>query len=385
MPKRKIGRNEKCPCGSGIKYKKCCSRRFYTHQPNTMNIPPQVFEKITEIQKKQGAQLRRFGHVRPPVSTEIQGQRVVAVGSRLFWSPKWKTFHDFLVNYLATVVGKEWGDAELRKVYVDRHPIAQWYYQLCLNQQKVVKEPGELHVAIATAPVMAYMSLGYDLYTLEHHALLQDRLVGRLKHKDQFQGARYETYVTAAFIRAGFNVVLEDETDTENSHCEFVATHKELGTIYSIEAKSRHRPGRLGRTGEPQPHVEIKADVSRLLGRALKKRADHERIIFLDVNVPPIDRARLGTDFLDDIAQAIDPFKTPDNIYPPAFIVFTNHPYHYVDVSSPEPGHTAVFTGINMPCLEVGAKESPFSMYPAIAELFHSVLNHTSIPEDFDL
>ena len=27
IPKRvKIGRNEQCPCGSGIKYKKCCSK-----------------------------------------------------------------------------------------------------------------------------------------------------------------------------------------------------------------------------------------------------------------------------------------------------------------------------------------------------------------------
>jgi len=26
IKKKKIGRNEKCPCGSGLKYKKCCGK-----------------------------------------------------------------------------------------------------------------------------------------------------------------------------------------------------------------------------------------------------------------------------------------------------------------------------------------------------------------------
>lgn len=353
-----------------------------------MNLPPEVlakiFEKNAEIQRKQAEYLRKFGHVRPPVSTELQGQRVVAVGSRIFYSPKWKTFHDFLVNYLASALGKDWGEVEIKKALVDRHPIVQWYHHLCLHQQQVVKESGKIHVATATAPVMAYMSLGYDLYTLEHHALLQERLIGRLKHVDQFQGARYETYVAATFVRAGFDVVLEDETDRETSHCEFAATHEKLNERYSVEAKSRHRPGYLGQRGDPQPHDEIKADVAGLLRRALKKRADHQRIVFLDVNLPPIDKARLETDFLDDIKRVIDPFKSTGQ-YPPALVFLTNHPYHYVDIAGHDPGHTAVFTGINMPCFEAESMGDPFKNYPAIAELWNSVLNHTNIQDNFDI
>lgn len=353
-----------------------------------MKLPPEVLAKILEknadIERKQAERVRRFGHVRPPVSTEFQGQKVVAVGSRIFYSPKWKTFHDFLVNYLTTALGKEWGNAELKKTFSERHPIVQWYHHLCLHQQQVVKEPGKTHVATATAPVMAYMSLGYDLYTLEHHALLQERLIGRLKHVDQFQGARYETYVAATFVRAGFDVVLEDETDIETSHCEFVATHKKLIERYSVEVKSRHRPGYLGQRGDPQPHDRIKADVAGLLKRALKKRADHHRVVFLDVNVPPVDNARLETDFLDDIRRVIDPFKS-NSQYPSAFVFLTNHPYHYVDITGHDPGHTAIFTGINMPCFGEAAQEDPFNNYPAIAELWNSILNHTNIPDNFDI
>ncbi len=30
MPRRKIGRNERCPCGSGVKYKRCCLSKLQT-------------------------------------------------------------------------------------------------------------------------------------------------------------------------------------------------------------------------------------------------------------------------------------------------------------------------------------------------------------------
>ena len=76
---------------------------------------------------------------------------------------------------------------------------------------------------------MAYTALAYDLYTLDHQALLQTKLVKRLKVKEQFQGARYEIYVSAAFVRAGFEMNLEDENDSTTTHCEFTATlHTEI-------------------------------------------------------------------------------------------------------------------------------------------------------------
>jgi uncharacterized protein YecA (UPF0149 family) len=28
IPKKKIGRNDLCPCGSGLKYKNCCGKRM---------------------------------------------------------------------------------------------------------------------------------------------------------------------------------------------------------------------------------------------------------------------------------------------------------------------------------------------------------------------
>jgi hypothetical protein len=201
---KKIGRNDPCPCGSGFKFKHCCGAASPAQRRSRTvsfeEIPPEVKRMLISLQRREQERIRRFGHVRPPISIDHQGYKIVAVGNKLHYSKSWRTFHDFLFNYIAAVFTAEWGNAELRKPFEERHPVVQWYYHLCDVQRKHMTEPGQVYSAVATGPVMAYTALAYDLYTLDHHALLQKRLVERLKIKDQFQGARYETYVAAAFI-----------------------------------------------------------------------------------------------------------------------------------------------------------------------------------------
>jgi hypothetical protein len=233
---------------------------------------------------------------------------------------------------------------------------------------------------------MAYAALAYDLYILAHHALLQQKLIKRLKAKQQFQGARYETYVAAAFVRTGFDIVLEDEGDSATTHCEFTATHKATGLQYAIEAKSRHRPGFLGQPGAPKPLPEIEADVYRLLQEALRKNAEHEHIIFIDVSVPPEDCAPFQAQWCKKIAAQVTrlaAMQSPQDSWPPAFIFFTNHPYHYVGDDQPEPGRTAIFTAINMMDLKRPDPTALKKRYSAINQLFDSVTTHITIPHEF--
>jgi len=247
------------------------------------------------------------------------------------------------------------------------------------------EKPGEIYSGIATGPVMAYTALAYDLYTLDHHTLLQDKLVKRLRIKDQFQGARYETYVSAAFIRAGFDVVLEDENNPAQTHCEFIASHQATGLQYSVEAKSRHRAGFLGQTGTPKPLEEIEADVYKLLQQALAKKAEHERIIFIDVNVPPEGSTAFEMKWFKKVAAQLvrlEESQNAENPWPSAFVFFTNHPYHYVGNEQPEPGRTAVLGTINLPDFKQ-PHLAAFGKYPAITQLFESIMNHTVIPKDF--
>jgi uncharacterized protein YchJ len=395
---KNIGRNERCPCGSGFKFKYCCGvnapsqRRSLLPRFQAEGVPPQVLQAILEHQRKEQERVRNYGHVRPPITLEHQSYRLVAVGSMLHFSKTWKTFHDFLGDYIKKVLGSDWGNAELKKPFDERHPILQWYHHVCLHQQGTIKEPGKVYDTIATGPDMAYLSLAYDLYTLEHHALLREKLVKRLKVKDQFQGARYETSVAAAFVRAGFDVELEDESDSAESHCEFTATHKQAGSKYSVEAKSRHRPGFLGQPGKPQPVEEIEADVYRLLQRALTKKAEHERVVFIDVNVPPHagDIFEGWGDAVASQLKRLEDSQDPKKPWPPAFVFFTSHPYHYIDIEAPEPGRIALFTAINMPDFKKPDTDESAEQYagqiaakyPAIMQLYDSVMNHTQIPHE---
>jgi hypothetical protein len=396
---RKIGRNDPCPCGSGKKYKKCCGsstaapkppirHMSFDHLPDTLKVA------LREQQRKQTEQVNKYGHGRPRITGDYKGNKLVAVGNQLMGSKKWKTFHDFLFWYIGHALGESWCSAEIKRPYDQRHPILQWYHQLLEFQKIHAKPGGEVHEAIATGPVMAYLGLAYDLYTLDHHTLLQKRLVHRIKDKDQFQGARYEIFVAAAFIRVGFGVTLEDESDTATSHCEFVARHKKkTETAFSVEAKSRHRPGYLGRPGNPKPLGDIKAEVYALLERALAKRADHDRIIFIDVNVPPEDGALFESDWFQRVGEQLRLLEQSqgDKPYPPAFIFFTNLPYHYVGNDCPEPGRRVLFTALNIPEFRPEASLTPEELsqriaqkHPVVVSLYDSVTTHTQVPHSFD-
>ena len=123
---KKIGRNDPCPCGSGKKYKKCCG---FSQQPS--NIPIEVMKQI----KKNKERVRKYGHVRPGISLNFHDYKMVAVGNQVHYCKKWKTFHDFLFDYIKNCLGQEWGKEELKKNISEMHPILQWYKEVCEFQK----------------------------------------------------------------------------------------------------------------------------------------------------------------------------------------------------------------------------------------------------------
>jgi|SRR5262245_9203953 len=147
----KVGRNDPCPCGSGLKFKRChYSARFeLPFLVNQARIKKEFEEegrrlleerKAQEVQRKQ-----RQGLGHPIISVEHKGYRFVAVRSRLLYSNTWKTFIDFLGDYLKTTLGSEWGNAEIKKPFEQRHPIIKWYHHICMLQQQYVQKAGEIY------------------------------------------------------------------------------------------------------------------------------------------------------------------------------------------------------------------------------------------------
>lgn len=321
----KLGRNHPCWCGSRKKYKKC-----HLNHDESVGQPPRhpanysrsgPFDLPNAIARTRAAELRREsmqGKGKPIIAVDVNGYKVVAVGSSLHWSKSEKTltFIDFLGNYIRSVLTPEWGNAEIAKPLEQRHPLLRWYDRLCRIQQEHYKD-GEVFGVPATGLVVAYISLAYNLYLLGHNAEVQTHLIERLRDPNSFYAALYETHVAAWFILAGFTLALENESDPRTSHCEFTA-HAPSGQRYSVEAKSR-QAGKL--------HFAI----GNQLASALKKVAGHPRIVCIDTNVRQeqiTDERAFVRDIVSQLRAQEQKLVIKGQPAPPAFIFVSNMPHH---------------------------------------------------------
>jgi hypothetical protein len=369
----KIGRNERCPCGSGKKYKRCHG------SPERQEYDRQMRETIigrSEAMRVQRERQQGLGN--RIVSGEAFDQRFVAVKNRLLFSKKWRTFHDFLFDYIKQVLATDWGNAELAKPLERRHPILVWYHHLCMHQQRFSKGPDKLYSMPATGAVSAYLHLAYDLYTLDHNVELQKKLVVRLRNNDNFPGARYEVFVAATLIRAGFKINFENEGDRTTSHCEFTATFQRSGRSFSVEAK--HRAGNSYHPG-------------RQFTRAMAKRALHQRIVFIDVNVPDdtadADVPRHLRVALAEI-RALEGNVVDGQPLPEAYVVVTNTPWHHhlesqlFRCSAMADGFRIADFKHDTPFFSLRAAIEARERHIEMHELMRSMKDHADIPSTFD-
>lgn len=366
MPK--IGRNELCPCGSGIKYKRCrCD----------LSMTREIDKAITRSEAQRIQRQRQQGLGKPIISTEFEGQRLVAVKNRLLHSKHWLTFHDFLFDYIRTALGPSWGNEELKKPPDARHPILTWYVKACDYQRTFIKEAHKVHMTPGTGAIAAFLHLAYDLYALDHNAKLQEKLLARLRNHERFSGARYEVFVASTFVRAGFDLAFENEDDRTTSHCEFVATNRATGKRFSVEAKRRE--GRRPRIGA-------------LFNDAISKHANHARVIFIDMNMRDeakdaslplfLDRARRRLRMLE--GQLLNGLECPS-----AYVFLTNTPWDQ-DPDGPVPRALSLAEGFQIPDFKfdagsdlrhiIQAREEHIEMH----NLLKSLYEHSEIPSTFD-
>lgn len=382
----KIGRNDPCFCGSGRKFKHCHGGVQHTLPAlfARERVEKQIIEegrrqfqrhKVRELQRQ-----KQQGLGRPIISTEHKGYRFVAVGNRLHWG-KWKTFPDFLANYIKQTLGAKWGNAEIAKPLSERHPLMQWYDKICRIQATNAKEPGALFSTPLTGAVSAYNRLSYNLYLIAHNGKdIQTRLIARLKNRDNFQGAFFETQVAAWLIKAGFELEFENESDRTSTHCEFTATYTATGEKYSVEAKSREIDS--DRSSRPK--------VGRKLFEALGKNADHKRLIFLDLNKPlhTSEAAHMALDRAERIIKMSADLEIDGKPAPAAYVCITNMNDQYV-LDTSTIALVVLFLGFKIrdfmgdefPSLRdaARARERHWPMF----QLFKSIEEHRDIPQTF--
>lgn len=295
--------------------------------------------------KEDREQRLRWGAPGPPVTSLVWDKRVVAAYNKLFKIHAQATYHDFLGQYVSHVFGDEWWSTESSKPAGERHPVVEWYQATAKFILALPEHDQPLSEFIMPAEAGHFFRLAFNLHQIEHQGLLLDRMVKRLKYSREFQGARYEVAVAAAFARANFRIELEPEGKGPAKRCEFVATHIPTGKRYAVEAKSRHLPGVLGqpkakRSNRQEPHVET------LVRKALRKEADHERVICVDVNHPQPEMG-FPPAWTATVTQQIKHME--DSRLGPALVVFTNAPFHYLPEGAPAQGETALVMGLNEP------------------------------------
>ena len=311
--------------------------------------PPEVIVKAAlEMQRKQRAQEQwtaQYGHVRPCIHTDNWGKKFIAAGRRVLWSEKWKYIPDFLLDYVPGLFGKEWWDAEVAKQEAERHQVFQWRTG-CLRHRQTAQPAGDgKWVVTPDGNSSAYLALAFNLYAIEDNGRLDDFLLQRLRHHDQFQGAWHEVFVEATCLRAGFAIEREDERDPTTRHAEFTATHKSTGERFSVEAKSKHRPGVLGFAGARQPDEKLSLKFGRLINDAAGKNPKYPLVIFLDTNLPfhaahrvygpETNGPAVPSPYMRGLLDRIR--KEHGRQYPFVMLAFTNIPHDFVAPHEPDP------------------------------------------------
>lgn len=346
---------------------------------------PQALEAaMNQARAREYQRVEQQGLGRPIISAEMpDGTRAVAVSNKLFFI-KGKTFFDFLGEYIRAVLTPDWGNAELKKPLQDRHLILQWYDAVCRVQQRAGLDGKQVKAADANAATQAYFQLAYDLYSLDHNAELQAKLLNRIKNPDQYPGARYEIFVAASMIRAGFkDFRFEDEDDRSRKHCEFVATAPS-GRIYSVEAKDRNTV---------EANDVVRPRIIKRLQNALSKAAEHERIVFINVDLPnstslaEIDVFR--TRAARELRRAEAP-KSPQHRLPYAYVVLTRTTPYREPEGPPQPTF-AMLDGFkiddlksNVPFESLRACHRAHKRHADMFGLLQSMAKHGEIPATFD-
>lgn len=334
---------------------------------------------------------RQQGKGRGIVSFEIGDHRVVAVGGVLHHSKKWKTFEDFLFDYIKIKFGEEWGNAELKKPLSARHTLLQWYDEVARQQLDYVSFPGTLTSTPATGAMISYLGLSYNLYMLEHNVELQERYLNRLRDQNNFQGAYYELIVASVLIRSGFRLELEDEDDLATKHCEFSAVSQTSGRKFWVEAKSRSVEGLFGKTaldGVKQNERDPTGNMTTHIKAALKKPAADERLIFIDLNaadknvngIP--DWGAMAIRRLDAKERDLKPGET-------AYVFVTNLPFHRHPADATT-SRQALAYGLGIPDFSKPARRTLIERYKLeqkhvdAHEIMDALKSYPVFPDTFD-
>lgn len=294
------------------------------------NDNERIITLLRRAEERDRVWLEKYGHVKNLVTWKWKDHRIVCVGSDIHYGREWKSFHDFLLDYIWILCDQNWVMRQYELEVAQRHVVLQWHDSLKRFTENSSRDEFGFYKGEVCGACRSILDLSYDLYTLRHHQRLQDRVLQRLFYsRGQFQGARHELFAAATVIRAGMEIDFEDESDLSSKHLEFTAIDKVRSQVWGIEAKSKHRHGALGFSTETKK-INSKPGVKELLLKAQKKSDEHPLVVFVDLNLPGSQTSEELNDRYRDVVHEVgalydgDVQETPFNL-----LVFTNSAAHY--------------------------------------------------------
>jgi hypothetical protein len=385
---KKIGRNEKCLCGSNRKYKFCHGRVIgggSIGQFLPREIEWAIAKSRSKLEANERQRIEQQGLGKPIISVDLNGERLVVINNKIASSNSWNTFHEFLISYLVGVLSAEWFKAGQLAATPDQHPLVKWYVNLLKVLNSDNQKQGKIAVKKSTGAVLGFLNLAYHLYLLDHHQERQTYLIKRLKSQSDggFYGAFHETRVFSTFFKAGYEVEFQDESDGDVDHHEFIAVNKKNGNRYCVEAKCR-LPNK--------PHFDIYTQMR----KALSKSAEHKRIVFIEMNVEneavgsSTGRATWQNHIANIWPDMEKKLTLPGrSVAPPAYVIIVNNPYQFYENRTDYSGG-AMLMGFKISGFGRGEFGSLLDVvafreeHADIFEIFEAYRRYHKIPVTFD-
>lgn len=314
---------------------------------------------------------KKFGSVPVINGVYAYGRMLVAIRGKIVKSDNpdfdWKVPSDFLVSYLKSTLGDSWLDEELSKNSLEMHEIARWYSKGVSN---IEGKDGD-RWGKANGKALAILHLAYDLFVLESLDHLPDFILERLRNNENFNGARYELFVFATMIRAGFVLEYTDEKSGLNGRVtECVAIHTESKERVYVEAKTRNVKHVLGSKQGNSKKIRLYDKMKDAMG----KKFDAPYFIFVDVNQPDINMEQGRREF-NKINSEYKKFEDLHKEKLPNLVCFTNIPFHYgVDDMTPK-SNVIGFMTPHFPKFKLNSK--------ILDELSFSINKYDYIPAKF--
>jgi hypothetical protein len=294
-----------------------------------------VAKKILAGKQKELIYKSKFGNVKPIISLDHLGKKIVAVGNRLYFGDH-KTVPDFLDDYIKHEFNTTWWNEECKKPDQNRHPLIKLAFLKNQNFKNTAVQEDGLWKTIPDGPTNEFLSVAYDLYILRHHSSLQKKLIKQMRNPDKYHSFRYEAFVAATMIKAGFKIEYEDEGDGSKRHPEFTAVHLETGTKCSVEAKCRNRESPIS-LEDWNDGSRVVLGITHLINNAIGKAQGLPFILFVELNAPPLPNESFQKPWFKEVFEAPTSSNARNAEGKDLFniVVFTNRPTNYTIGENP--------------------------------------------------